>query len=92
MKRSRGSHLENYFSASGLDKGEEIFCEICYCKEGKYKRAVDIHHILPRSRGGGDKYENLIAVCRECHNDCHNHVFTREAVFEMHRKTGTITT
>jgi len=44
------------------------------------KEAVDIHHIIPRAMGGAkgnkirgtenyrDYPENLIALCRECHN------------------------
>ena len=52
--------------------------------EGKpaiLKEAVDIHHIIPRAAGGAkgnrirgtvnyrDYPENLIALCRECHNE-----------------------
>jgi len=47
----------------------------------KVREAVDIHHILPRASGGAkgnsirgtqnyrDYPENLIALCRECHNE-----------------------
>ena len=30
--------------------------------------AVDIHHIKLKSQGGTDDVENLIALCRPCHN------------------------
>lgn len=33
--------------------------------------AVDIHHIVFKSRGGGNDIENLIALCRTCHNKAH---------------------
>jgi hypothetical protein len=28
----------------------------------------DMHHLIPRDRGGGDVAENLIPLCRECHH------------------------
>jgi len=30
--------------------------------------ATDVDHIVPRSRGGGDDFENLQAMCRSCHS------------------------
>lgn len=36
-------------------------CEYCG------KKAVDPHHIIFRSRGGNNSEDNLIALCRECH-------------------------
>ncbi|WP_396655584.1 HNH endonuclease [Microbacterium sp.] len=35
-----------------------------YCGRG----ASTIDHILPRSRGGGDSWENLVACCLRCNN------------------------
>lgn len=32
------------------------------------KVATTIDHILPRSRGGGDSWENLVACCLRCNN------------------------
>lgn len=32
------------------------------------KSASTIDHILPRSRGGGDSWENLVACCLRCNN------------------------
>lgn len=31
------------------------------------------HHILPRSKGGGDHVDNLAWVCQPCHTWIHNH-------------------
>ncbi|WP_425545175.1 HNH endonuclease [Halorubrum aquaticum] len=31
------------------------------------------HHILPKSKGGEDRIENLITVCHECHEQIHGH-------------------
>ena len=34
--------------------------------------AQDIHHILPRGKGGTDDIENLMALTREEHNRAHD--------------------
>ena len=44
------------------------FIECRYCK----KRATDIHHLIFKSLGGKDEINNLIALCRDCHNRAHN--------------------
>tara|TARA_Y100001937_G_C7060380_1_gene303439 strand:- start:209 stop:448 length:240 start_codon:yes stop_codon:yes gene_type:complete len=44
-----------------------IPCEVCKCK------AVDIHHLERRGMGGSktkDYIENLVALCRICHDIC----------------------
>jgi len=33
--------------------------------------AVDIHHVVHKSQGGSDEVDNLIAVCRPCHESYH---------------------
>lgn len=51
--------------AMGFDVSDFIPCEICEAP------AVDIHHIHCRGMGGSkdkDVIENLMAVCRHCHN------------------------
>ena len=32
------------------------------------KKADTIDHVFPRSRGGADSWENLVAACRRCNN------------------------
>ena len=49
-----------------LDESDYIGCEMNCGTE-----AVDIHHIQARGMGGSkfmDYIENLIALCRDCHN------------------------
>ena len=63
MKR----HTNVYFSFFGYDKTSYIECEVCHAQ------AQDIHHIEPRGMGGNpkgdkDRIENLMAVCRMCHD------------------------
>jgi 5-methylcytosine-specific restriction endonuclease McrA len=61
----------------------EIECEICG------KMAVDIHHLIFKQMGGSkllDYIENLIAVCRDCHNKCHDHPEFNNKAKEIHLK------
>lgn len=36
-------------------------CQYCGSEEG-----LTIDHVLPRSRGGGDTWQNLVTACRDC--------------------------
>jgi len=68
------SHVTNYLKAYKYTTEDYIGCQVC-----QKVPSVDIHHIIPRSRFGKkrkkeqDDPNNLIAVCRKCHEDCHNH-------------------
>lgn len=58
------NHTKVYINSLYYDVGDFIPCEVCNTK------AVDIHHIFRRGMGGsrdGDKIENLMALCRTCH-------------------------
>ncbi len=55
-----------------FDYGEQdfIMCEMC-----QQDRAVDIHHLDSRGMGGSkvkDYIENLMGLCRDCHNQAEN--------------------
>lgn len=57
-------HTKIYTESLGYDQTDFIPCEVCR------KRATDIHHIDARGMGGSylkDFIENLMALCRECH-------------------------
>ena len=57
-------HTQIYMKFFGYGIEDFIGCEVCGNK------AVDIHHIDSRGMGGSqnkDKIENLMAVCRMCH-------------------------
>ena len=61
-------HTKIYLESRGLWPSDTILCEKC----GKV--AVDIHHIEPKGIGGNpdaDRADNLIALCRGCHNRAH---------------------
>jgi hypothetical protein len=60
-------HTQIYFRFFGYDTSDWIPCEIQSCG----RQAVDIHHIDARGMGGSktkDVIENLMALCRICHD------------------------
>lgn len=76
-------HTKIYFNYFGYDVNSWIACEVCA------QNAVDIHHIVPRSRFGSKKKDeqdhisNLIALCRVCHNKAHDNVISKETLQEI---------
>ena len=59
------NHTKVYMTFFYLDESDFIGCEMCGTE------AVDIHHIQARGIGGikcKDYIENLVALCRDCHN------------------------
>jgi len=79
-------HIKNYLSFFKPHDDQNIPCEVCK------NRAVDIHHIIPRSKFGKkmkdqqDKVENLIALCRICHDMAHDEKFSKEYLQSIHLK------
>jgi 5-methylcytosine-specific restriction endonuclease McrA len=47
------------------------------CQECGYYKHLEVHHIVPKSKGGGDNPENLITLCTRCHGRIHG--------FEKHK-------
>jgi 5-methylcytosine-specific restriction endonuclease McrA/preprotein translocase subunit Sss1 len=39
---------------------------------------LEVHHIIPRSEGGSNRYDNLIVLCRNCHADAQSGGYSRE--------------
>ena len=77
-------HIKVYMNYYRYDISDFIPCEACGCKSN------DIHHIVFRSKFGKktkdqqDAIENLIALCRECHNKAHDNKLTKEWLSELH--------
>ncbi len=42
-------------------------CEECL-KKNKVVAAEEVHHILPLSRGGTHREDNLMSLCKSCHS------------------------
>ena len=57
---------------------ENPLCEECL-KNGIYKAAEEVHHILPLADGGRSTQDNLMSLCRSCHLKMHGETGTRKA-------------
>lgn len=55
------NHTKIYLKECGYEDTDFIKSEI------STQRAVDIHHIISRGKGGEDRIENLMAVTRDEH-------------------------
>ena len=44
-------------------KRDNYTCQDCFRKA----RSLDVHHIIPRKKGGTNDLNNLISYCPECH-------------------------
>lgn len=43
-----------------------------YCKGKSKDEKLEVHHIVFRSRGGSDDEDNLITLCKKCHDKLHH--------------------
>lgn len=59
-------HIKNFRNHYQIAELEVVMCQHC-----NKRQAADIHHIIFKSQGGSDEIENLIALCRECHDKAH---------------------
>lgn len=48
------------------DRGK---CQNCCASVGQ---SGDVHHVVPRAKGGSDRLSNLVLLCRECHDAVHD--------------------
>ena len=50
-------------------------------RQGTAYEEMELHHILPRSLGGKNGFENEMGLCNDCHQQIHyNPVFYAEAI------------
>lgn len=47
---------------------QKPFCEECF---SDYSKILQIHHIIPISKGGSHKQDNLKVLCKSCHQSKH---------------------
>jgi len=71
-------YIKLYLDHFGYSEGDFIPSEI------SGRPAVDIHHILPKGRGGKDEIENLTALTREEHEQAHEGKLTEEYLRDKH--------
>ena len=79
-------HVKIYSEFMGIGEQDKPLCEFC-----KSKIAVDVNHISPRGMGGSrkkDYIENLIGLCRTCHNAFEAKLITKEELYFITKKRG----
>ena len=76
------SYTKTYMKYFGYDESDFIPCEVCT------KRAVDIHHIEPRSisKAKLNLIDNLVALCRTCYLQAGSSRQFNSEVKLIHRK------
>lgn len=45
-------------------------CEQCQ-KEGRLTPVDEVHHIVPVNEGGRNEWDNLMSLCKSCHQKMH---------------------
>ena len=74
-------HTKLYLAYFGFDQSDFIPCEVCGYQ------AIDIHHIECRGMGGTkepENIDNLMAVCRKCHEKYGDIKELKEFLKEVH--------
>lgn len=72
----------DYFKL-GIDSTAE--CEYCHI-QGPINNGFDIHHIFGRIGKNANNIENLICLCRQCHNNAHNELYSKHELLIKHQK------
>lgn len=70
-------HTKIYFEYFDYGETDFVPCEACG------REAVDVHHIQGRGKGK-DVIENLIGLCRRCHDLAHGEKLSKSAVQYIH--------
>lgn len=68
------NYKEKYRKHFNLAIDDYVPCLICR------NQAVDLHHIVRKSRGGSDHVSNLAPLCRKHHNEVHQYKITEECI------------
>jgi len=56
-------------------------CEVC-----GYALSVDVHHLIPRSEGGKDEFNNLSVLCPNHHREIHLGILTVENITNIRKQ------
>lgn len=59
-------------------------CILCSKKTG----SLQVHHVIYRSNGGADHYNNLVTLHSECHKKVHSDEKTEKKLFKVIEKKG----
>ena len=94
MKLDDGSVVGTDFQNGKLRGYKDEDDYIFHLQDGKClccgKEEIDhYHHIVPRSRGGSDRWYNKAGLCNECHSKVHKGDLSLAAAGEKKRYAGT---
>lgn len=63
-----GGQKDFYNVKSAVLNRDNYTCQIC----GEKDTRLEIHHIQFRSKGGSNRMDNLVTLCRDCHKQIHS--------------------
>ncbi len=67
-------------------------CQNCGAKGGPFGNTeLHCHHKIPKSEGGSHQKSNLITLCRDCHNDVHDHYIPKMSEINSSSGGGSVT-
>lgn len=72
-------YIKNYIEYYNIGEQDIILCQIEDCGQ----QAVDIHHVTFKSQCGTDRVGNLIALCREHHDQAHSNKLTKDFLYAI---------
>ncbi len=78
------SYTKKYMDHFGFDISDYIPCELELHDLGCTGKSTEIHHIRGRGPDFTDNVNNLIALCRSCHNVAHSSAELTEMVQKVH--------
>jgi 5-methylcytosine-specific restriction endonuclease McrA len=76
------NYVKTYHDFFGFTPGEFVPCENCG------RQSVEIHHLRPKSldKKAENKIENLMALCRSCHDNAHKFKNINDDFKMIHRR------
>lgn len=77
------NHVKIYLDYFDLGEQDLICCEVCLKQSRVDGSGMDIHHVKGRGKGK-DVIENLMCLCRRCHDEAHASKYTKDQLQLMH--------
>jgi 5-methylcytosine-specific restriction endonuclease McrA len=66
LEYRRIPHQSRALSRKNILMRDRYTCQYCQATQSAGEMTLD--HVIPRSRGGGSSWENLVACCHRCNN------------------------
>ena len=70
--------MDNTLRLSIIERDGNV-CSVC-----SGSKTLEVHHIIPRSEGGSDSRENLITLCKKCHDEVELAEYRTAALIRNH--------